>query len=264
MAHLLETHAGEIRVTQTLIVIPARYASTRLPGKPLLAETGKPLIQHTVEAAARVPNTRVVVATDELRIQSTVSDFGGEAVMTSADHTSGSDRVAEAAQLVGGDYDVVVNVQGDEPEIDPLAIELLIETHRRAAQQTRPAFVTTLVCPFEDDAKADDPNAVKAVLSAPDEIGIRSALYFSRSRIPFPRSGDERPLLHLGIYAYSQHSLQAFPNLSVTSLEQTESLEQLRILEHGHRIAVAEIDAAAPGIDTPEDYASFVARTLAS
>lgn len=245
-------------MSRVLIVIPARYASTRLPGKPLLAETGKPLIQHTVEQAARVKGAEVVVATDDEKIRTAVEGFGGTAIMTAADHESGTDRVAEAA--LGRDCDVIINVQGDEPEISPDAIQLLIDTHLSAQSGPRPAFASTLVCPFPEDTDPAGPNAVKAVLSAPDKANIRSALYFSRSLIPFPRSGKVRPFLHLGLYAFRPDTLQKFPVLPRTPLEQTESLEQLRILEHGHRIACGVIEAAAPGIDTPEDYAAFVER----
>ncbi len=242
-----------------LIVIPARYASTRLPGKPLLAETGKPLIQHTVEAARQVHGARVIVATDDERISSAVEAFGGEAVITDPTHPSGSDRVAEAAR--GQDADVIVNLQGDEPEIEPRFIETLIAAHRGTMTGANPAFVSTLVCPFPEGVDPTGPHAVKAVLSTALGDGVRSALYFSRSRIPFPRNTPELPVyLHLGLYAYSAASLQQFPTLEATPLERTEGLEQLRVLEHGHRIAAAIVDHAAPGIDTPEDYAAFVAR----
>ncbi|MGV6819961.1 MAG: 3-deoxy-manno-octulosonate cytidylyltransferase [Parvularcula sp.] len=247
-------------MTEVLIIVPARYGSTRLPGKPLLAETGKPLIQHTVEAASNVPDARIVVATDDERIFTSVKAFGGEVVMTSPDHASGSDRVAEAARLVGGDPKIIVNVQGDEPEINPDNIATLISTHKAAQRGARPAFVSTLVAPLEDDAAAIDPNTVKAVLSAPDPDGVRSALYFSRARLPYPRNAGPHPLLHLGIYAYTAETLQQFPKMAQTPLEQAEGLEQLRVLEQGHRIAVAEVDTAPPGIDTPEDYRKFVKR----
>ena len=249
-------------MSRVLIVIPARHASSRLPGKPLLAETGKPLIQHTVEQAAKVNGAEVLVATDDDKIRNAVEGFGGTAVMTSADHQSGTDRVAEAA--LDRDADVIVNVQGDEPEIAPEAIQHLIDTHLAAQDGARPAFASTLVCPFPEDTDPAGPNAVKAVLSAPDDADVRSALYFSRSLVPFPRAGEARPFLHLGIYAFRPDTLQRFPKLPRTPLEETESLEQLRILEHGHRIACGIIDTAAPGIDTPEDYAAFVQRVRAA
>lgn len=245
-------------MTRVLIIIPARYASTRLPAKPLLAETGKPLIQYTVEQAQKVTDAEVLVATDDERILHAVHDFGGQAIMTDPNHPSGSDRVAEAA--FGRDCEVVVNVQGDEPEIEPDAIELLIDTHARSQKSECPAFASTLVCPFPDSTDPSDPDTVKAVLSAPDDAGVRSALYFSRSLVPFPRTPAAQPFLHLGLYAFSPETVQAFPTLPPTPLEKTEHLEQLRILEHGHRIACGIVDRAAPGIDTPEDYAAFVAR----
>ncbi|MEM9232921.1 MAG: 3-deoxy-manno-octulosonate cytidylyltransferase [Pseudomonadota bacterium] len=245
-------------MTSALIVIPARYASTRLPGKPLLAETGKPLIQHTVEQAAKVEQADVVVATDDDRIAAAVTAFGGSVAMTDPTHQSGTDRVAEAARHHNAE--IIINVQGDEPEISPDVISHLIETHRKAQAGPRPAFASTLVCPFPKETDPKDSNAVKAVLSQPDYHGVRSALYFSRSPVPFPRSDAATPFLHLGLYAFTKDSLQAFPALPRTPLEQTESLEQLRILEHGHRIACGVVEAAAPGIDTPEDYAAFVAR----
>ena len=245
-----------------LIVIPARYASTRLPGKPLLAETGKPMIQHTYERAAAT-GARVVVATDDARIMEAVGGFGGEAVMTRADHQTGSARVAEAAE--GRDVSVIVNLQGDEPEVEPEAIRTLIDLHGSAARANRPAFVSTLVSAFRADADPASPDAVKAVLSEPDETGTRSALWFSRSLIPYPRAGSRvgapGPLLHIGLYAYSPSSLARLSDLPPTPAERTESLEQLRVLEHGHRIAAAVVAPAAPGIDTPADYAAFVART---
>ena len=243
-----------------LIVIPARYASSRLPGKPLLAETGKPMIQHTYERAAAT-GARVLVATDDERISEAVRGFGGEAAMTRADHETGSARVAEAA--VGTKTRVIVNVQGDEPEIEPDAIQELIDLHARTLDSDAPAFVSTLVSAFPGSADPSSPNAVKAVLSQPRGDGTRSALWFSRAPIPYPRAGAARPLLHIGLYAYSPATLTALASLAPTPAETAESLEQLRVLEHGHRIAAAEVAPAAPGIDTPEDYAAFVARSQA-
>lgn len=251
-------------MSDVLIVIPARFASSRLPGKPLLANTGKPLIQHTVEAATQVAGARVLVATDDDRIASTVKAFGGEVAMTSPDHQSGTDRVAEAARDSGAK--IIVNVQGDEPEIDPAHIQTLIDTQRAGQTAALPAFASTLVCPFPDGHDPQSPDAVKAVLSQPDSSGTRSALYFSRSLVPFARhQGAVTPpvYLHIGLYAFSAESLQTFPQLARTPLEQTESLEQLRILEHGHRMAAGIVPAAAPGIDTPQDYDAFVARVAA-
>ena len=244
---------------RALIVVPARHGSTRLPGKPLLAETGKPLIVHVCEAAARVPGADVLVATDDARIAEAVRAAGFEAAMTSPDHQTGSARVAEAAS--GTEADVVVNLQGDEPEVDPGAVTALIETHRAETHAPRPAFVSTLASPFPEGADPADPNAVKIVLAQPNAHGARDALYFSRSRIPFARSAEgEGPHLHVGLYAYTPQTFAAFANRAPTPLERTESLEQLRVLEHGHRVAVRPIPPAAPGIDTAADYAAFVAR----
>ena len=241
-----------------LIVIPARYASTRLPGKPLLRETGKPMIQHTYERAAET-GARVLVATDDERIADAVAGFGGEAVMTRADHETGSARVAEAA--AGTRASIVVNVQGDEPEIDPDAISTLIDVFARALASNRPAYLATLVSPFPDGADPTSPNAVKAVVSEPHADGTRSALWFSRALIPYPRGQATAPLLHIGLYAYTPATLADLSALAPTPAERAESLEQLRVLEHGHRIAAAIVPPAAPGIDTPEDYAAFVERT---
>ncbi|MEM9421529.1 MAG: 3-deoxy-manno-octulosonate cytidylyltransferase [Pseudomonadota bacterium] len=245
-------------MTRALIVIPARFASTRLPGKPLLDKTGKPLIQHTIEAASQVANADILVATDDQRIADTVNAFGGNVAMTCPDHQSGTDRIAEAAKDLPAD--IIVNVQGDEPEIDPDHIRLLIDTHARAVASDRPAFASTLVCPFPAGANPADPNSVKAVLAQPDASGVQSALYFSRAQLPYPREEQVTPYLHIGVYAFSKDSLQIFPSLTRTPLEKTESLEQLRILEHGHRLAVAIVPHAAPGIDTQADYDAFVSR----
>lgn len=246
--------------SDALIVIPARHGSTRLPGKPLLTETGKPLVQHTYERAAQT-GARVVVATDDARIEAAVKGFGGEVVMTRSDHETGSARVAEA--VGGATARVIVNVQGDEPEIEPDSIRTLIDLHAACARSDLPAFLSTLVSAFPEDADPDSPDTVKAILSQPHADGTRSALWFSRSRLPYPRTQTAAPRLHIGMYAYSPASLAALAGLAPTPAERAESLEQLRVLEHGHRIAAAEVPPAAPGIDTPEDYAAFVARTQA-
>lgn len=246
-------------MTGVLIVIPARYASQRLPAKLLLDRTGKPLIAHTIAAAQAVPDSEVLVATDDQRLLAAATAAGAEAVMTSPDHQSGTDRIAEAAK--GRTADIVVNIQGDEPELRPETITTLIETHRSAMASERQAFASTLVARFGDLGSAREPSAVKAVLSLPDDAGVRSALYFSRSLVPFPRTGSpEPPFLHLGVYAFSMTSLQMFPGLPRTPLERKEGLEQLRILEHGHRIAVGIAAHAAIGIDTQADYDAFVRR----
>ena len=237
---------------RTVAIIPARYASTRLPGKPLLADTGKPLIQHVVEAAAAAETIEAVyVATDDVRIFDAVKAFGGRPVMTAAGHATGTDRLAEAAERVGlADDDVVVNVQGDEPEMDPASIDALV----RLLLETG-APMATLAAPLSSEA-ADSPANVKVVLAADG-----AALYFSRAKVPFDRDGAApQYLLHLGIYAYRKRFLAEYMALPPGQLEQAERLEQLRALQAGHRIAVAVVASASPGIDTPEDYAAFVAR----
>ena len=241
---------------QILAVIPARYASTRLPGKPLLADTGRTLIQHVVEAAQKsLRLTRIVVATDDQRIYDAVKEFGGEAVMTRDDHVSGTDRVAEAARIVG-DVDLVINLQGDEPEISPESIDLLVDV-----MVNRPeASMGTLGTPIFDESIYRDPACVKVVK---DDGGY--ALYFSRSPIPFHRDGkpvEGQPwaFLHLGIYAFRPKFLQQVATMPTADLELAEKLEQLRVLENGHRIALGIVSERCVGIDTPEDYARFVER----
>ena len=234
------------------ILIPARFASTRLPGKPLLCETGKPLIQHVYEAVQNTPCAdRVVVATDDERILETVEAFGGAGVLTRTTHETGSDRLAEACELLGlADDDIVVNVQGDEPDIPPGLVDCLVDILTSADTP-----MATLATPLSAD-EALDPNKVKVIL---DEAGL--AIYFSRQRIPYDRDDvGTNYLLHLGIYAYRAGFLRKFSRLAPTALEKIEKLEQLRALEHGHRIAVAVVDYDGVGIDTPEDYAQFVAR----
>lgn len=224
-------------------VIPARYASTRLPGKPLLKDTGKYLIQHVYESAARaIP--RVIVATDDSRIFDAVRSFGGEAMMTSPSHSNGTSRIAEVAAKI--DADLVINVQGDEPELEPHVLETLVDA-------TRGAEMATLATPFADPNEADLPQRVKVVV---DRQGF--ALYFSRSRIP---SAGET-LLHLGLYGFQKPFLLRFATLGPTPLEQAERLEQLRALEHGVRIKVGIVRwRSFGGIDTPEDYRAFLERS---
>jgi 3-deoxy-manno-octulosonate cytidylyltransferase (CMP-KDO synthetase) len=236
------------------VVIPARYASTRLPGKPLLRETGKCLIQHVYERAveARCADA-VIVATDDERIFDAVREFGGRAVMTRADHLSGTDRIAEVAAHLPAE--VVVNLQGDEPQIDPAALDLL------AGLMAAPGSdMATLAVPIGDRETYLSPNVVKVVC---DDHG--RALYFSRSPIPLVRDGDPdfsaRPaqfLQHLGVYAYRREFLLKVAATPPHFLEQTEKLEQLRVLGTGGTIRVGIIAKAHRGIDTPADYAEFV------
>lgn len=230
-------------------LIPARYASTRFPGKPLALLNGKPVIQHVYEQAAKVLDA-VYVATDDERIYNKVLAFGGKAVMTSTEHHSGTDRIEEALEKVGGDFDVVVNIQGDEPFIAQSQIETLCQCFVDKATQ-----IATLGKPFECIEATENPNSPKIVV---DNRGY--ALYFSRSIIPFVR-GTERQdwlskypfLKHLGIYAYRTNVLKEITKLPQSSLELAESLEQLRWLQNGYRIKVGLTDVETVGIDTPDD-----------
>jgi len=231
-------------------IIPARFASTRLPGKPLLAQTGKSLVQHVFERVAAVSGVnQVLVATDDERIVAAVQSFSGQVVMTRSDHPTGTDRIAEVASEL--DTDLILNVQGDEPEIDPDHLQALIERMGVGAD------MGTLACPFPADADPADPNAVKVVI---DQRG--RALYFSRALIPFPREPQDavHPYLHIGVYAYRREFLLKYATWPTTPLERCEKLEQLRALENGVPIEVVTVSHAAPGIDTPADYADFVKR----
>lgn len=240
---------------KTAIVIPARHASTRLPGKPLLRETGKYLIQHVYERALQVRGvSAVVVATDDERIADAVRSFGGRVAMTRADHPSGTDRVAEVAR--GLDADLIVNLQGDEPLIEPASLELLAEMLR----QDTTCDMATLAVPIRTREQWLNPACVKVVCDATGR-----ALYFSRAPIPFVRDGEPdfaaRParfLQHLGLYAYRRAFLLELATLPPEPLENFEKLEQLRVLAVGRRIAVGVVEQAGLGVDTPADYAEFV------
>lgn len=242
-------------------IIPARYASTRFPGKPLADQTGKPLIQHVVEQAQRAQSIdQVWVATDDKRIFDTVQAFGGHAIMT-GDHPNGTSRIADAVRQMPLDTqpDIIVNVQGDEPEIEPHLIDAAIDALRSDPE----AGMSTLASTFADDEDFADPNIVKVVVSAQNR-----ALYFSRSMIPFVRdhhdaSTAQMPCLkHPGLYAYRHAFLMKYLTLSPTPLEQLEKLEQLRVLEHGLPIVVARVISHHHGIDTPQQYEDFVSRYL--
>ncbi len=228
-----------------ICVIPARYSSTRLPGKPLALIAGKPMIQHVYERArqARRPD-KVLVATDHEQVYSAVKAFGGEVVMTSPDHPTGTDRLAEVAARLE-DADVIVNVQGDEPLIEPAVIDQL------AAEffHTDGLAMATLAAPLLE-AEYHMSSAVKVVT---DLDGY--ALYFSRSLIPHPRNQVAGQIFykHIGIYAYRRDFLLKYAALPPTPLEKAESLEQLRALEHGYRIKVLKTEFASVGVDTPED-----------
>lgn len=247
-------------IKKTAIIIPARYQSTRLPGKPLLSETGKPLIQHTWEQAIAVKGDNIVlVATDDQRIADTVKAFGGEAVMTSPDHSTGSARVAEAVHNL--DVEIIINIQGDEPEIDPDLVEKLIKL-----QSVSGSFASTVACPFplglkKGPGSPDDPAAVKVITREVEKVGLHKAIYFSRQKLPYSEDNSKHPyFMHLGIYGFNINSVQQFAVHNQTPLEKSENLEQLRILEMGEDIAVLFTDQKPPGIDTPEDYRAFVAR----
>ena len=226
-------------------VIPARYASTRLPGKPLADICGKPMIRHVWERARLSKSlSAIVVATDDPRVCDAVRAFGGEAVLTSPDHPNGTSRAEEAAR--GRDAWAVINIQGDEPLLDPLMIDEV------AGALAEPGVEFATLCrPLLDEADRADPNTVKVVLAQNGD-----ALYFSRSLIPYPRHEPAVPVYqHIGIYGYSMAFLRRYAELPMTPLAEAESLEQLKALEHGYRIRVRVTASALPsrGVDTPED-----------
>ncbi|MEQ9409897.1 MAG: 3-deoxy-manno-octulosonate cytidylyltransferase [Fuerstiella sp.] len=241
-------------------IIPARLQSSRLPEKLLLRETGKPLIQYVWETACSCPALdEVIVATDSERIQQVVTEFGGRAELT-GEHPSGSDRIAEVTRRCCRDADIVVNLQGDEPELEVATIDALV-----TSIQASGADMATIAAPIDDPEVVRSPDCVKVVIS---EAG--TALYFSRSPIPFPRGqtveavmAASRPgpwLLHVGLYAYRRDYLLQLTSTPPSSLEQLEKLEQLRALQTGGSISVAVVEQAAVGIDTAADYAAFVRR----
>lgn len=247
------------RSENCLLVIPARRRSTRLPNKMLLRETGKTVLQHTYEAAcqAKVPRN-IIIATDDEEIAVETRKFGAQVAMTSPECPSGTDRVAEVVRGIPG-AEIIVNLQGDEPEIDLMAIDrlamLLIENPT--------ASMATLATPIRSREALEDPACVKVVFDSRGQ-----AMYFSRSPIPHPREWNEALLTakpavfyqHIGIYAYRRDLLLRFASLPVGQTEQIEKLEQLRILEQGETILISEIAQATRGIDTPADYADFVIR----
>jgi 3-deoxy-manno-octulosonate cytidylyltransferase (CMP-KDO synthetase) len=246
-------------MTRSTIVIPARLASTRLPRKLLLAETGKTLLQHTYDAASRAKRpSGVLVAADCEEIAAVVRSFGGRVELTSPECASGTDRVAEIARKLQ-DVEVLVNVQGDEPEISAAAIDLAVELLERDPA----AVMSTLATPIREKAKLDDPACVKVIF---DRRG--RAIYFSRAAIPFARTWDDGLLSaapphffqHIGLYAYRREFLLELAELPRAGIERVENLEQLRVLDAGHSIVVGVIDEPTIGIDTPEDYRAFVER----
>lgn len=240
---------------RALAVIPARLESSRLAQKALLRETGKYLIEHVYERAKLARGLdRVVIATDSEDILAACQSFGAEALMTRVDHQSGTDRVAEAAKILedrGEGSDVIINVQGDEPELDPGHIERLIELMGHGDA------MGTLAEELEDEEEARLPQVVKLVVDAESR-----ALYFSRSLIPYPRSpGGPVLLRHIGIYGFQADFLQRFPTLEKSPLEQAEGLEQLRTLYHGYKIRVGVVSGqGVRGIDTRADYDAFLLR----
>jgi len=228
------------------VIIPARYASTRFPGKPLVDLAGKPMVVHVCERAAKSGAAGVHVATDDERIFEVVKAHGHRAIMTRADHPSGTDRLAEAARkLKLKDAEVVVNVQGDEPLISP---RLIAQVGNLLGKKPK-ASVSTACHAIHDEASLGNPNVVKVVMDAEGY-----ALYFSRSRIPYPREQGSPCYRHAGIYGYRVGFLKRYSRLKPAPLEKAEALEQLRVLWHGFRIAVTVSETEIPpGVDTPQD-----------
>jgi 3-deoxy-manno-octulosonate cytidylyltransferase (CMP-KDO synthetase) len=244
---------------KSYLVIPARLGSTRLPRKLLLRETGKSLIQHTYESASRARRpSGIIVATDHVEILREVQSFGGQAVMTDPAAPSGTDRVAEVARGLG-DADIIVNVQGDEPELAGESIDLAI----KLLEDDRSVEMATLATPIRDRHQWEDPACVKVVFDCHGK-----ALYFSRSPIPHPRQWEDgmfyadppRFHQHVGIYAYRRDFLLKMAAMPPSPLEKLEKLEQLRVLEAGYSILVGVVDDPTFGIDTPEDYREFVIK----
>ena len=261
---------------KTIVCIPARYASTRFPGKVLARDTGKFLIQHTWEQArlAKLPQ-RVVIAADDPKIVEAARTFGAECVLTSTKHNSGTDRIAEAVGQ--SDAEIVINVQGDEPQIDPDHIDYLARLLRDSPE----APMATLATGFASREQIADPNVVKVVVAIADcglriadsgtgrathsRLPAQRAIYFSRSVIPYDREragvGEVGQYLrHIGIYAYRREFLLTITALPQTPLEKLEKLEQLRAIENGYAILVGKVEHTCEGIDTPEQYAAFVKR----
>jgi 3-deoxy-manno-octulosonate cytidylyltransferase (CMP-KDO synthetase) len=252
--------ARKLKVHRTsFVVIPARLASTRLPRKLLLRETGKPLIQHTYESARQATRpVGICVACDHAEIHDAVRGFGGEVEMTDPNAACGTDRVAEVARRMP-EVDIFVNVQGDEPEIAGSSIDLAIEL----LEQDPEARMSTLATPIRSRRQLDDPACVKVVF---DRHG--RAMYFSRSPIPHPRAWDDRLLTaspahfyqHVGLYAYRRDFLLKLSEMPQAEIEKIEKLEQLRVLDAGYPIIVGVVDEPTFGIDTPEDYRAFVEK----
>ena len=239
-----------LKIADFKIVIPARYASSRLPGKPLLDIGGKPMVIRVAEQAAKTSASEIVIATDFEKIMQVAAEHHIKAIMTRLDHASGTDRIAEVAQKLNwADDEIVVNVQGDEPLIDPKLIQEVAQ-HLANSQDS---VMATACHAIHDEASLLNPNIVKVVFDANG-----NALYFSRAPIPYPRDDAHKAKLHahrhIGIYAYRVGFLKKYAELSVTELEKIESLEQLRVLHHGYKIGVTITqNAPANGVDTQED-----------
>jgi 3-deoxy-manno-octulosonate cytidylyltransferase (CMP-KDO synthetase) len=248
--------------SKIIVCIPARYGSTRFPGKVLAKDTGKFLIQHVYEQAkrAKLPD-KVIIAADDKRIADAAKSFGADCLMTSRTCPSGTDRIAQAAG--GLDFDIVVNLQADEPEIDPANIDAVAKLLLDNPDYT----MATLAADFESKSQIADPNIVKVVVTSHESrvTGHGGALYFSRSPIPYDRRQAgigpvKNYLRHLGIYAYRKDFLLKITKLPQTPLEKIEKLEQLRAVENGFNILVAKVKHTSAGIDTPDQYAEFVKR----
>ena len=233
---------------KTVVIIPARYKSSRFEGKPLALIAGKPMIRRVYERSMSAEHvTDVVVATDDQRIMDVVSGFGGKAVMTSGKNRSGTDRAGEAAAVLGmAPEDIIINVQGDQPLLDPRCLDQLVKPF----SSEKDVEMSTLAFKIKDPGEITNPKDVKLVF---DRNGW--ALYFSRSPIPFGRDGGERfdTYKHLGVYAYTRRFLDKFRSLPDGTLERIEKLEQLRVLEHGYRIRVVVTEYDSPEVDLPGD-----------
>lgn len=243
-------------MSKAVIVIPARYGSSRLPGKPLLDIVGKPMIQHVYERALQVAGVAEVwVATDDQCVEKAVQAFGGKAIMTRNDHESGTDRLVEVMHKV--EADIYINLQGDEPMIRPRDVETLLQGMR-----DDPALPVATLCHAISAEEAAEPSTVKVVVNTRQD-----ALYFSRSPIPYPRNAEKaRYLKHVGIYAYRRDVLQNYSQLPESMPEQAESLEQLRLMSAGINIRTFEVVATGPGVDTPaclEKVRALMAQELA-
>ncbi|MCD6489929.1 MAG: 3-deoxy-manno-octulosonate cytidylyltransferase [Thermodesulfobacterium sp.] len=230
-----------------VIIIPARYDSARFPGKPLASLWGKPMIQHVYERALASEISEVYVATDDKRILNEVTRFGGKAILTGKEHTCGTERVAEASNILGlNDEDLIINLQGDQPLFPSEYFSLLVKPLLFSSD----IHISTLATPIKTLKDLENPNKVKVVL---DNKG--RALYFSRSPIPYFMPPGKEPLYlkHIGVYTYTKGFLDKFINLPQGELEKSERLEQLRALEHGYKIAVTVVPKDVPEVDTPED-----------